>query len=368
MLKGILAGLVAGALATACVLKAMAMHQGERAGGKTEAPAAGAPDPAELRTTVDGLKAGNEALRKSLEARKTELASIEKKEEGGGKKKRKKAGEKTWKELAPLLAKAFGMNGEGDRDNKELQAAQIDFMALIARIAKQRGVALDEAMTVPEGLPALLRAMLESGDPPATPEQLAEIDALIAKYGKDWEGIRGDQSLTSKLEKKVAISELADGYMQSVLDTMSDAQKAGSKSFEMFGMMSEGMGGNSHYTNGTRESVTSNLTDAWAKALKFDESQKAQLAPYLDAYMKDYQAAQERIQSESQPDDRSVWKKIQREQVKAQIRAQQAMAAGLSLSPAQQKALRDWGTTYQFWIDASPQPADPDEPPPPMEK
>ncbi|MEK7468392.1 MAG: hypothetical protein AAB074_13365 [Planctomycetota bacterium] len=367
MLKGILAGLVAGALVTAIVLKAMATHKADDARDKGDAPADVAPDTASLRSQADALKAGNEALRKSLADRKGELASMEKKEQGGGKKKKKKAGEKSWKELAPLLAKAFGATEDKDRDSKELQAAQLDFMALIARIAKQRGVAMDEAMSSPEGLPALLRALLETGEPPATPEQLAEVDALIDKYSKDWQKIREDDAAMSKLEKKVAISELADGYMQSVLGTMSDAQKDGSKSFEMFGMMSEGMGGGNHWTNGTKEAVTSNLTDAWAKALKFDESQKALLGPYVDTYMKDYQSAQEMFKSESSSGDRNAWKKIQREQVKAQIKAQQAMASSLSLSPAQQKALRDWGTTYQFWVDNNPQPSDTDEPPPPPE-
>jgi hypothetical protein len=262
--------------------------------------------------------------------------------------------------------KAFGgEGGDEDRNSKEFQAAQLDFMALIARIAKQRGVSMDEAMSCPEGLPQLLRAALESGTPPATPEQLAAVDALIAKYTKDWEKIREDGSTLTRLEQKVGVAELSDQYMQGVLDTMSSEQKEGSKGFEMFGMMSEGMGGSTHYANGTREAVTSNLTDAWAKALKFDDDQKAQLGPYVEGFMKDFLSVQETIRS-SGPQDREVWKRMQREQARAQIRAQQAMAAGLTLTPKQQKALKDWGTTYQFWFD---QPASqPTEPPAPEDE
>lgn len=359
MLKGILAGLVAGALATAGVLKAMAMRHPEPAVDRPEAAVAPA-DNGELKSRVEGLKAGNAALQKSFEERKAELASLEKpgKKDKGGK---KKAGEKTWKELAPLLLKAFGGGGE-DRNSKELQGAQLDFMALIARIAKQRGVSMDEAMACPEGLPQLLRAMLETSAPPATPEQLAAIDAMIAKYTKDWEEIRADDSVMTKLEKKVEIGELADRYMQGVLDTMSAEQKDGAKGFEMFGMMSEGMGGGTHYANGTREAVTTNLTDAWAKALKIDDDQKAQLGPYVESFMKDFQDVQEKIKATG-PQDRGVWKRIQREQTRAQIRAQQAMAAGLSLTPKQQKALKDWGTTYQFWFnEEAAQPVEPTAP------
>jgi hypothetical protein len=367
MLKGILAGLVAGALVTACVLKAMALHKGDDAKEEVEAPGAAAPDPAAQKSQVEALKAGNEALRKSLDERKAELASIEKKDEGGGKKGRKKAGEKSWKELAPLLAKAFGGNGEGDRESKELQEAQLDFMALIARIAKQRGVSMDEAMSVPEGMPALLRALLETGEPPASPEQLARVDALIDKYTKDWEKIRGTDSEMSKLEKKVAISDLSEGYMKGILDTMSDEQKNSSKSYEMFMMMGEGMGGSGHQANGTHEAVAADLTEAWAKALKFDDSQKSQIAPFIEQFMKDYESAQEKFRSED-PGVRSAWKAVQREAVLAQIRAQQAMAASMSLTPAQQKALREWGTTYSFWIERNPAPIEPETPPAPPEK
>lgn len=360
MLKGILAGLVAGALATAGVLKAMAMRHPAPAAEGPDAAAAPA-DNGELKARAEALKAGNEALRKSLDARKAELASLETKEAGNGKKKKKKAGEKTWKELAPLLMKAFGGDGE-DRNSKELQAAQLDFMALIARIAKQRGVSMDEAMSCPEGLPQLLRAALESGTPPATPEQLAALDALIAKYTKDWEKIREDGSTLTRLEQKVEISELADQYVQGVFDTMSPEQKAGSKGFEIFGMMSDGMGGSTHYANGTREAVTKNLTDAWAKALKFDDDQKAQLGPYVEAYMKEFQDVQERGRA-AETQGREGWKQIQREQTRAQIRAQQAMASGLSLTPKQQKALKDWGTTYHFWFDQpAAQPTEPRAP------
>lgn len=361
MLKGILAGIVAGALATAGVLKGLAMRQPQAAADRAESPAAVQPDAGALKSRAEGLREGNASLQKMLDDRKAELAALEKKDDGGGKKKKKKAGEKTWKELAPLLLKAFG--GEGsDRDSKELQAAQLDFMALIARIAKQRGISMDEAMASPEGLPQLLRAMLEIGTPPASPEQMARVDELIAKYAKDWEKVRADDATLTKLEQKLAIGELADGYMQGVLDTMSQDQKDSSKSFDMFGMMSDGMGGGTHYASGTREAVTSNLTDAWAKALKIDADQKAQLGPYVESFMKDFETAQDRVQSGG-GQDRSYWKRMQREQARAQIRAQQAMAAGLSLSPKQQKALHDWGTTYHFWFDqpASTTPETPED-------
>jgi hypothetical protein len=362
MLKGILVGLMAGALATAGVLKALAAHRQDAA--QAAGSAAAAPDPAALKTEADGLKTGNAALQKSIDDRKAELASIEKKQAAGdGKKKKRKAGEKSWKELAPLLVKAFGNGEPGDeKDKKAAQEAQLDFFALVARIAKQHGIAIDDAMTAPEGLPQLLKALLETGDPPGTPEQLARVDALIASYTKDWNKIHDPAGDMTNLEQKLATVDLSDAYVAGMLDTMTAEQKASNKDFEMFSMMSEGMGGSNHWSTGTRDTVAQDITADWSKSLKLDDVQKVQIGKFVEQYMKDYSDVSTKYQSEMQSGDRAIWKKIQREQVEAMIKIQQSIASSMSLSPDQAKALRNWATTYNFNIQDPPK--DPGDPAP----
>lgn len=346
MLRGIALGLAVGAATTAAALKAAALRAAPASQPRVEAPAkeGEAPSP-----QVEALRAGNDALRAAIAERKTELASLEAAGSPARKKKKHKAGEKSWKDLAPLLAKAFSMSRKDAENTPELETVQMDFLALVARIGKQRGLTMDEAMSAPEALPQLLRAMLETGTPPGTPEQLARMDELIAAYTKDWEKVRGDESLT-KLEQRLAVGELADGYLQGVSDVLTEEQRGSSRGLDVAGMMTDGMGGGTSWSNGTRQEVSTKLADQWAKSLKLDASQKALLGPYVEAYMKEYESANERVKAQS-PEDRTVWKRVQREQMRAQIRAQKAMETGLGLTPKQIKALRGWGTTYQFWVN-----------------
>ncbi|MCC6741862.1 MAG: hypothetical protein IT452_22775 [Planctomycetia bacterium] len=345
MLRGIALGIAVGAAATAVALKAAALRAAPAGATKAEAPAPSADSAA---SGVGALRAGNDALRATIENRKALLASLEAAEPATPKNAKRKAGEKSWKDLAPLLARAFAMSRRDAESTPELETVQMDFLALIARIGKQRGLTLDEAMSAPEALPQLLRALLEAGTPPGTPEQLARVDELIAAYAENWEKTRADETLT-KLERRLRIGELADGYMQGVTELLTDGQRSASGGFEIAGMMTDGMGGGTHWSSGTREQVTANLADQWAKSLKLDAGQKALLGPYVEAYMKDYESANERVKADSK-EDRAVWKRIQREQMRAQIRAQHAMETGLGLTPKQAKALRNWGTTYQFRV------------------
>ncbi|MCE9583530.1 MAG: hypothetical protein K8T20_13675 [Planctomycetes bacterium] len=355
MLRGILVGLMVGALATACVLKAMASHKAE-AVPVAAAPAMAAQDPAALKAEADGLRTGNALLQKDIEGKKAELASLEKQGSGGdGTKNGKKTGGKSWKELAPSLSKGFGSRGEGEeRDDKAAQAAMLDFYGMVARIAKQRGIAMDDAMSTPEGLPLLLKALLETGEPPATAEQLAQMDALIASYTTDWDKVHDPAGNTSKLEQRLATGELADGYVENFTGLMSQAQKDANKNYEMFTMMGGGMGGGSHWSNGTRETVIADMTADWAKSIKLDDAQKMQIGPFVEQYMKEYAEVTAKYQGGPEGGSRETWKTMQRERVQAQIKAQQAIASAMSLTPAQAKALSAWATTYDFSIQDAP--------------
>lgn len=366
MLKGIFAGLVAGAIATACVLKATAGHEADPAPGPGGGTAAASTDVAAMKKELEALKADGEALQKKIDGSKAELASLEHK--APGKKARKKAASKTWKDLAPLMAKAFGMRrGEDGKDvdeetKKKLQMMEIELMGILAKIAQDRGISIDEAMGAPEGLPALLRELLESGTPPGTPEQLAKMDALVAKYTDDWAKLNASDEGT-KLERRLAKSDLSHAFSDAYRDIQTEEQREASK--QNFGdMFGDGMGRDNQWLNGTKESIAADLAKQWGDSLKLTESQRGELGPYVAEFMRQHEELQKKRHEEG---DKYDWRAAQFAAAKLQVVAQKAIAAGMSLTDEQKKAMHDWGTVYDFWIQAQvnpePKPESPQEVP-----
>lgn len=368
MLKGILIGVVVGAALTAGVLKAMgagrpadAASQVEGAGsGKTE-------DLTALKDEAARIRAANAGTRKSLEERNGELAALEKRPDKnpGGKK-----GQKTWQDMAPMLLKMVKLWSDPNADKeaqKDAQAMMLDMFSMLGAIAKKYGLGMDEAMATPDGLPAMMLAVLDASENPPSPAQRAEIEALMAKYGENWKLFMDSRSEKSKLEQRLAMQEMTGDYNSGLRAILTDAQQETTKSMAGMSMIGGAMGRNSHYANGTKEVVTGNLTDHWVKTLKLDESHKAVVKPIVEEFIRDYESASKAFQAGMDPKDFD-FSMVQREQLKAQIRAQQRLKETLSLSGSQQKALESWGTTYNFWINDGPTPTVPDPEPVPEEE
>ncbi|MBI2920410.1 MAG: hypothetical protein HYY18_04935 [Planctomycetes bacterium] len=370
MLKGILIGLVVGAALTVGVLKAMGAgkpggegaNSGEGAGsGKTE-------DVAALKDEAARLRAANEETRKTLDGRLAELIALEKtpEKDPAGKK-----GRKSWGDLAPKMlrmAKIWGDPGAADKESqKEAQAIMLDMFSMLGAIAKEYGLTLDDAMSTPDGLPAMMLAVLDASENPPSPAQRAEIEALMAKYGEGWKAFMEGRGAKSTLEQRLARGEMTAGYEDGLQAILTDAQRQTTGSMASMTMIGGAMGANQHYANGTKEVVTSNLTNHWVKTLKLEESHKAVVQPIVEEFIRDYEAASKAFQPGMDPKEFD-FRSIQRDQLRAQIRAQQRLKDTLDLSGSQRKAVEDWATTYNFWINEGNVPTVPEPEPAPEER
>lgn len=347
MLKGLLIGVVLGGIVAAIALKALDRAQaGTTGSGDAKNPGAGE-DPEEtggLKRSLDEEKAALETLRKKLEDGRKELASLEAPVGGGGEVAQAKKA--TWKDMAPALAKAMKQfrqrpgeenpeEGEDPPDRADMEKVMLQMFALLTQIATERGMGMNEAMLCPEGFPALIQELLAVGDPPASPEQLAAVQALAGEHKEAFEAFLASKGNGTVLEDRLAMTTLSDKYREGMQRALSPEQHEKLGAIDMFGM---GMGGTS-WTSGSRETVTENLSKSWTKALKLTDAQAHQLGPIVTEYIAACEGA---YPGRGGTDERK--------RLEAQIAAQKKIAGSIGLTEEQADALKKWSTTYGFWI------------------
>ena len=250
-----------------------------------------------------------------------------------------KSGEK-WSKVAATMWKLRDRmkNGGGD-DSPENEEMGTELMALLAQLAKELGVTMNEAIFAPEGFPSLLLALLEAAGAPPDAAQAAGFDAALTASRGAWTEYLASREKLSRLEQKRALMDVQERAIASIRGALTPAQES---ALGETGLLDSALslGDSEQHFGGTRESVAASLSDAWSKSLALDASQKAALGPVVGDYMREYDL----LAAEN--------KGTERERAAAQldlaIRSQKRIRETVRLSPEQEKSLADWSTNYGY--------------------
>ncbi|MCC6741859.1 MAG: hypothetical protein IT452_22760 [Planctomycetia bacterium] len=346
MARGFVIGLFVSSAQTLVVCRLV-----ERRG---QAPATATPPPATARDSATAsdpdpdlarLKTENDDLRRQIaDARAArEAAAV------AAKSPAPKAAS-PWGKIARGLLAFLKQIKEDPKAGQKSQDLFIEMMALMGKIAKERGVSLNEALLTPEGLPALIAGAFEEADPPLSDSERAALDKFAADVAAGWESIQAGKDDRTSLENRREMVLNALGASDAMSGALSAEHAEASRQLQSMGLgMMGSLGMNSHFAQGTPEEIRDNFSKQWAKTLKMDESQAVALAPYVDEYMRAVDAASADFQKDLAAGVQGGESRLLLARLEAQIAAQKKIASSFSLTPAQKKALEGWTTTYVYW-------------------
>jgi hypothetical protein len=227
----------------------------------------------------------------------------------------------------------------------------------MGKIAKERGVALSEALLTPEGLPALLAAALLDADPPLSDSERQALEKYAAEAAAGFEALQKEKEGRTTLEQRLEMMRnglsASDAFVSGL--TPEHAEIASQLKSMGMGMMGS-LGAASHFASGTPEAIRDNFSKQWAKALKFDESQASSFSPIVEEYMRTVDAATAAYQKEMMAGIKGGESKLVLARLEAQIAAQKKIESSFTLTKAQKKALDGWATTYVYMGGPLPTP------------
>ncbi|MCE9583527.1 MAG: hypothetical protein K8T20_13660 [Planctomycetes bacterium] len=359
MLRGFAIGLFVSAALTLVVCKLL-----DRGGASAEPAPVTAKDeakgtPGDPVADLARLRTDNEALAKQIAdarvalAKTSDPATVVKKDPSGN----------PWGKLAKDLV-AFMKEAKDDPGHqpKRGQEMMMEMFALMGTIAKKYGVTMDEAMLTPDGLPALVMAAFEDADPPLTDAERAALEAATAEATAGWEALQKDKEGKSRLESRLDMMKNGLAAADAMKAALSPGHAETVGTMQAMGMgMSGGMGGGFYSSSGDREKVKTDFSVQWAKTLKLDPSQSAALEPIVDEYLSACDAVTDEWSKSMGSGQKGGESKMMLGKLAAQIAAQKRIAGTVTLTPAQQKALAGWTTTYSYWNQPAPVKVEPKE-------
>ena len=356
-----LAGLIAGAVLSAVLLKAVESRRatpGTGAGGSTPAESSASAssageaerlrgEVATARKEVETLRGENEALR-----RKVEEAAKPGSGGGGG----AASAVKSWREIAAKLAKVRDKvrGKKWDDWPDDCKDLQLEMFAAVTELSRRLGMPFEEALMSPDGLTKLLLEVLAQSDPPPSPEELARLEALRENGAEAWKDYRASRDGLSKLEQRVAQGEAMQKTMGAMLAGLTPEEAAIAKAYEMFEVHDDG--GPQTWIEGTREKVTKDLTANWTGVLKLDPIQERAIGPVVEEFMAKAQEMNNAVWKRKQAGEEVPWTEQYKGQVALMIETQKKLAERAHLSEEQAKAMKEWGEVYVVNVYEPPPP------------
>lgn len=351
MARGLVIGFLIGALAAAVLMKLLDRRgAGPEAARAADAPAqasAGAPagDPAEperLRKALADAQAEIEDLKRQSAARR---------EPDPG----KAAGDDdpTWAAVAARFRAIVKKLGRiPDDEAPESQELGLDMVALIRKLAREKGVAPAEMIASPDGWPALVSAMLESQDPPLDAEGRRLLEATLAENRTAWEALAAKRGEMLGVERAREIERIGDGFTRALRNGLPDPASEAVDGLEDIWDESCPEYGPSYSGWGARssEDIRRIWTEDWGSALQLREDQKMKLGPILDAYLREAEAIQKERDAAKSSGQRVDWAAYRDRSLDGMIAAQKKIQEQLDLDEGQLEALRNWNTVYESHI------------------
>ncbi|KAF0241675.1 MAG: hypothetical protein FD180_4312 [Planctomycetota bacterium] len=245
-----------------------------------------------------------------------------------------------WKKVAATMWKLREQmkNGGGD-GSPEDQEMGTELITLLAQLAKELGVTMNEAIFAPEGFPSLLLALLEAAGVSPEAAQAAGFDAAMTASRSAWTEYLASREKLSRLEQQRALMEVQEQAIAAIRGALSPAQASALGETGLFDSALS-LGDSDQHFGGTRESVAASLSDAWSRSLSLDASQKAALGPVVGEFMREYDLLN--------ADNKGTERERAAAQLDLTIRAQKRIRETLRLSPEQEKSLGDWSVKYGY--------------------
>lgn len=353
MARGFVIGLFLGAALTLLVCRLVERRgQTPSAGGPSARPAQDSAASSAPAPDLAGLRTGNEELRRQIaDARAARDAAAA---AAAAKASAPKAAN-PWGKIARGLLAFLKQIQEDPRAGEKSQDLFIEMMALMGRIAKERGVTLNEALLTPEGLPALIAGAFEEADPPLTDAERAALEKFAADVAAGWDSIQAGKDGRTALENRREMLLNTLGASDTMSGALSPEHAEAALQLKSMGLgMMGSLGMSSHFAQGTPEQIRDNFSKQWAKTLRMDESQAAALAPFVDEYIRAVDAASAEFQKDMAAGGKGGESRLMLAKLEAQIAVQKRIGSSFTLTPAQKKALDGWTTTYVHWSGGMP--------------
>lgn len=359
MLKWLLTGFLAGAIASAALFRVL--HHRRVAQEAQQAAAAAALREETIATEREAAAKSAAALRRDRDRAIDESAKLKKRvfelESYAGGREGKRAGgregeqeggrkaAKTWAEIASQLGALAGKIRGLPMDSwpPEAEALKGDLRAAFEALAAELGMTPEEAMHTPGGLEALMLELLAQAVPPLSAEEEARLRELLAAQETDWERFREECADLSRLEQLRAFTELSLTSREQFLATLSPGHAELLKDYPLF---TQDWQGSQTWIDGSRSKVTAAITDQWSASLGLNDAQKAALQPLVTEYIDRERALNEDIWARRRKGEDLSRQADYALRLGLMIETQKKISGTLSLAPDQEARLRDWQFTW----------------------
>ncbi len=356
MIKWGLSGFLAGALASAILL--WALQQRRAAADGEAAQAAAAAREAVASTERDAAAKAASALRVERDRAIDEAAGLKKKiyelesrpsaaGNGGG-----PAGERpgkptrrSWKDIAADFGRLGGKLRGLPMDSwpPEADALKKDMQEALAALAAELRMSVDQVLASPRGLEALMLEMLAQTVPPLSAAEEARLRELLATQQEAWDKFAASAADLSRLEQTRGFVDLAITSREEFFSALTPGQAEFLKAFPA---LNQDLQGSQTWLDGSRAKVTATMTDQWSASLGLNEIQKAALGPLVTEYIDKERALNEEIWGKRRAGEELSRQADYSMRLGLMIETQKKISDTLSLTPDQQKALRDWQFTW----------------------
>ncbi len=352
MAKGVLLGLIFGALIGAAGVRIVDRTQGRRmeeAGAKVGEEAAKAKGAGEETARLEKALADARGEKVELEKKLTDLEGRLAAKASKTAATAKPGGR--WKDVGDAFYRMKDkLKGEEAGNSPEAQQAIMEMLGILGKLAKEYGVSLDEVAGCPDAIPAFLLSILDAAGVKPDAAQQAAIDAAMAAGKDSWTDYLAKRESLTTYERKRALLDLQGRTTDQLRDAIGGSGRAVADEMEIFdanfnfGGMSRGFGGDA-------STVAESLKGSWAKDLGLDESQKPALGLVVDDYMRSLQESNADFARREAAGQKVTGREREAAQLDAMIRAQKRLGETVRLSDAQAKALKEWGTVYSVNVD-----------------
>ncbi|MBI2923655.1 MAG: hypothetical protein HYY18_21575 [Planctomycetes bacterium] len=349
--RGLVIGFLLGAVTAAVLFKLLDRRdpspEPARAAEAAAGPGAAAPA---------GGPSETESLRKALAGAQAEIEELKRKSAAPGEAKppgADAAEEPSWPSVAARFRAIVKKLGRIPADEgPESQELGLDIVALVRKLAREKGIPPAEMIASPDGWPALAAALLEGQDPPLDAEGRRLLEATLAENRAAWEALAAKRGEMLGVERAREIERIGDGFTRALRHGLPDPAAEAVDGLEdiwdenlpEYGPAYSGWGARSS------EDIRRIWTEDWGRVLQLREDQRMKLGPILDAYQREAEAIQKERDAAKASGQRADWAAWRNRSLDGMIAAQRKILEQLDLDEGQVEALRGWNTVYETHI------------------
>ncbi|MCE9583529.1 MAG: hypothetical protein K8T20_13670 [Planctomycetes bacterium] len=354
MLKGIPIGLLMGAILAFVLFRVVEAKRDARPAMPVASAGAGqaatSPESDALKTEISSLGTAKSKLESELAGLNAKLATEKAamKVNGGAAGDAKKF-KNPWSPMAALLFRLKDKLDELEKeDSEDYRDLMMQFMEIAKELTEERGFDLGDFESSPFGPPMLMLAVLEGADPPMDPADLERASAIVAKVEADWLKAKEKKAEQSALEWKVSAARIVWESMKNLKGGLTPEQRDWFKTGKMWSddtvrIWSRGV-------SGTQEQCQVQLVDDWAQVLSVTDIAAAPLRPLAGQFVREYQEMEDAWKRRETAGEKIADAEKSLGRAELAIAVQKKIRESMTLTPAQEKALKSLGNSWEVTI------------------